>query len=88
MLSGKELEILRYLSEKRGQVVRRVDILDRVWGREEDPTERTIDNFILRLRRVIETDPAQPRFLHTHRGRGYRLSLTPAPAPDDAEREP
>ena len=88
VLSGKELEILRYLSEKRGQVVRRVDILDRVWGREEDPTERTIDNFIVRLRRVIESDPAQPRFLHTHRGRGYRLSLTPAPAPDDAEREP
>jgi len=88
VLAGKELEILRYLSEKRGQVVRRVDILDRVWGRDEDPTERTIDNFIVRLRRVIESDPAQPRFLHTHRGMGYRLSLTPAPAPDDAEREP
>jgi two-component system alkaline phosphatase synthesis response regulator PhoP len=84
VLAGKELEILRYLSERRGQIVRRVDILDRVWGREEDPTERTVDNFIMKLRRMIESDPAQPRFLHTHRGMGYRLTLTP----DDAEREP
>ena len=88
VLSGKELEILRYLAEKRGQVVRRVDILDRVWGREEDPTERTVDNFIVKLRKIVEDDPAQPRFLHTHRGLGYRLTLTPTPAPDDAERTP
>lgn len=78
VLAGKELEILRYLCERRGQIVRRVEILDRVWGREEDPTERTVDNFIVKLRRMIEEDPAQPRFLHTHRGMGYRLTLTPA----------
>jgi two-component system alkaline phosphatase synthesis response regulator PhoP len=86
VLSGKELEILRYLCERRGQIVRRVEILDRVWGKEEDPTERTVDNFIVKLRRIIEEDPAQPRFLHTHRGLGYRLTLTPAAGPelDDA----
>jgi len=78
VLALKELEILRYLCERRGQIVRRVEILDRVWGREEDPTERTVDNFIVKLRRLIEEDPAQPRFLHTHRGIGYRLTLTPA----------
>jgi two-component system alkaline phosphatase synthesis response regulator PhoP len=77
VLAGKELEILRYLSERRGQIVRRVEILDRVWGRQEDPTERTVDNFIVKLRRMIEEDPAAPRFLHTHRGQGYRLTLTP-----------
>jgi two-component system alkaline phosphatase synthesis response regulator PhoP len=81
-LAGKELEILRYLCERRGQIVRRVDILDRVWGREEDPTERTVDNFIVKLRRMIEDDPSRPRFLHTHRGSGYRLTLTPSA--DDA----
>jgi two-component system alkaline phosphatase synthesis response regulator PhoP len=79
VLAGKELEILRYLCERRGQIVRRVEILDRVWGREEDPTERTVDNFIVKLRRMIEEDPAAPRFLHTHRGQGYRLTLTPSP---------
>jgi len=85
VLAGKELEILRYLCERRGQIVRRVEILDRVWGKQEDPTERTVDNFIVKLRRMIEEDPAQPRFLHTHRGQGYRLTLTPTPdpAPDD-----
>jgi two-component system alkaline phosphatase synthesis response regulator PhoP len=79
ILAGKELEILRYLCERRGQIVRRVEILDRVWGRQEDPTERTVDNFIVKLRRMIEEDPAAPRFLHTHRGMGYRLTLTPTP---------
>jgi len=83
VLAGKELEILRYLSERRGQIVRRVEILDRVWGRQEDPTERTVDNFIVKLRRMIEEDPAQPRFLHTHRGQGYRLTLTPTSGDTD-----
>lgn len=89
LLAGKELAILRYLAERRGQIVRRVEILDRVWGREEDPTERTVDNFILKLRRLVEADPAAPRFLHTHRGQGYRLALTPTAGdgdPDDESR--
>jgi len=93
VLAGKELEILRYLCERRGQIVRRVEILDRVWGKMEDPTERTVDNFIVKLRRILEEDPAQPRFLHTHRGMGYRLTLTPSPddaagPPDEAGHEP
>lgn len=78
-LSGKEFDILRYLAERRGQVVRRGELLDKVWGPQADPTERTVDNFVMKLRRVIEADPSDPQWLHTHRGIGYRLAVTPEP---------
>lgn len=73
-LSTKETLILRLLAERAGEVVSRADILDRVWGYDAFPTTRTIDNFIVRLRRVLEPDPTQPRYLHTIRGTGYRLT--------------
>ena len=66
--------ILKYLAEKAGQVVSRAEILDRVWGYDAFPTMRTIDNFIVRLRRVLEPDPQSPRYIHTVRGTGYRLT--------------
>ena len=56
------------------EVVSRDEILDRVWGYDAFPTTRTIDNFIVRLRRAIEPDPQNPRFIHTVRGTGYRLT--------------
>ena len=73
-LSQKEAMILRYLWEKSGEVVDRAEILDRCWGYEAFPTTRTIDNFIVRLRRVLEPDPRNPRYIHTVRGVGYRLT--------------
>ena len=73
-LSTKEALILRYLAERAGEVVSRTDILDRVWGYDAFPTTRTIDNFVVRLRRLVEPDPAAPRYLHTIRGTGYRLT--------------
>jgi two-component system alkaline phosphatase synthesis response regulator PhoP len=73
-LSQKETMILRCLAEKPGEVVSRAEILDRVWGYEAFPTQRTIDNFIVRLRRVLEPDPQAPRYIHTVRGTGYRLT--------------
>lgn len=73
-LSSKETMILRCLAERAGEVVSRQEILDRVWGYDAFPTTRTIDNFIVRLRRVIEPDPHSPRYLHTIRGAGYRLT--------------
>lgn len=73
-LSTKEALILRYLAERAGEVVSRADILDRVWGYDAFPTTRTIDNFVVRLRRQVEPDPAEPRYLHTIRGTGYRLT--------------
>jgi len=73
-LSTKETLILRYLAERKGEVVSRAEILDRVWGYDAFPTTRTIDNFVVRLRRVLEPDPANPRYIHTIRGTGYRLT--------------
>jgi DNA-binding response OmpR family regulator len=73
-LSTKETLILRLLAERAGQVVSRTEILDRVWGYDAFPTTRTIDNFVVRLRRILEPDPSQPRYLHTIRGTGYRLT--------------
>jgi len=78
-LTGKEFEILRYLAERRGQIVKRGELLDRVWGPAAEPTERTVDNFIVKLRRLLEEEPAAPKWLHTHRGIGYRLAVAPDP---------
>jgi two-component system alkaline phosphatase synthesis response regulator PhoP len=74
VLSPKEAMILRCLAENAGEVVSRAEILDRVWGYDAFPTTRTIDNFIVRLRRTLEPDPQSPRYIHTVRGTGYRLT--------------
>jgi len=71
--SARELALLRYLVERRGQVVSREALLEIVWGRPSDITTRTVDNFIVRLRRKIEADPANPRVLLTVHGSGYKL---------------
>ena len=73
-LSTKEAMILRCLAERAGEVVSRAEILDRVWGYDAFPTTRTIDNFVVRLRRILEPEPGEPRYLHTIRGTGYRLT--------------
>ncbi len=73
-LSTKETMILRALAEQPGVVVPRAEILERVWGYDAFPTTRTVDNFIVRLRRVLEPDPHNPRYIHTVRGTGYRLT--------------
>ena len=72
-LREKEALILRLLAERGGEPVDRHTILDRVWGYDAFPTTRTVDNFLVRLRRVLEKDPARPRHLITVRGVGYRL---------------
>ncbi len=72
-ITSKELGILRLLVDANGGVVSRSTILDVVWGDEADPTPRTVDNFIVRLRKRFESDPAQPDHLMTVRGIGYRL---------------
>ena len=73
-LTQKEAMILRALAERAGAVVSREDILDTVWGYEVYPSTRTIDNFILRLRKRFEPDPESPRYFHTVRGVGYRFT--------------
>lgn len=68
-----EGDLLRYLVRNSGRPVSRKAMLENVWGLKEDTETRAIDNFIVRLRRYIEKDPAKPRHLVTVRGVGYRF---------------
>ncbi|MGA6982620.1 MAG: response regulator transcription factor, partial [Candidatus Sulfotelmatobacter sp.] len=76
-LTLMESELLRHLVRNDGKVVSRKQILEEVWGLHEDTDTRAIDNFMVRLRRYIEDDPAQPRHLLTVRGVGYRFLAHP-----------
>ena len=76
-LTLMESELLRHLMRNEGRIVSRKQILEEVWGLHEDTDTRAIDNFIVRLRRYIEDDPAQPRHLLTVRGVGYRFIANP-----------
>jgi DNA-binding response OmpR family regulator len=78
-LTLMEADLLRYLTDHEGQIVSRKDILEKVWRVHEDTDTRAIDNFIVRLRRYIEDDPANPQHLITVRGIGYRFLATPQP---------
>jgi DNA-binding response OmpR family regulator len=72
-LSHKEFEILAYLYQHKNQVVTRYDLLEKVWGYDEQPTTRTVDNFIVRLRQKVEDNPNQPKIIVTAHGSGYKL---------------
>jgi len=72
-ISAKEFELLRYLVEKRGQVISRDTLLAEIWGHQAEIATRTVDNFIVRLRKKIEPDPADPTYLLTVYGSGYKL---------------
>ncbi|MBW2734649.1 MAG: response regulator transcription factor [Deltaproteobacteria bacterium] len=72
-LSFYEVELLRLLSERAHEVVSRDEILEKVWGLEASPTNRTVDNFIVKLRRKIEEDTKAPRHILTIYGQGYKL---------------
>ncbi|MCS7059053.1 MAG: response regulator transcription factor [Meiothermus sp.] len=78
-LGEREVAILRLLVERAGEVVSRDEILDRVWGQEVFPSSRTIDNFVVRLRRLFEPDPQNPVHFHTVWGVGYRFTPEPEP---------
>jgi DNA-binding response OmpR family regulator len=80
-LTLMEANVLRYLIQHEGRAVSRKKMLEEVWGLHEDTDTRAIDNFIVRLRRYIEEDPARPRHLLTVRGVGYRFLAQPAPEP-------
>lgn len=72
-LTVMEADLLRYLTEREGKIVPRAEILEQVWRVHADTDTRAIDNFVVRLRRYIEDDPASPRHLTTVRGVGYRF---------------
>jgi DNA-binding response OmpR family regulator len=65
--------LLKLLVERRGQVVTKAEILEKVWNLNPDTETRAVDNFVMRLRRHLEEDARSPRFLQTVRGVGYRL---------------
>ena len=73
-LTEKECMLMKLLVERQGQVVSRELILERVWGYKYGSSSRTIDNFIVRLRRYFEPDPRRPKFIHSVRGVGYRFT--------------
>lgn len=76
-LTLMEAELLRYLIRNSGRPVSRKAILEDVWNLHEDTDTRAIDNFIVRLRRYIETEPGHPRYLTTVRGFGYQFVPNP-----------
>ncbi len=77
VLPHKEAMILKTLADRDGEVVSREFILEQVWGFEAFPSTRTIDNFIVRLRKRFEREPEQPKHIHTVRGVGYRFTIKP-----------
>ena len=76
-LTVMEADLLRYLTDRAGHIVSRKALLEEVWHIREDTDTRAIDNFIVRLRRYIEDDPANPIHLTTVRGIGYRFLPNP-----------
>jgi DNA-binding response OmpR family regulator len=68
-----EAMLLKLLVERRGQVVTKAEILEKVWNLNPDTETRAVDNFVMRLRRHLEEDARNPRLLQTVRGVGYRL---------------
>ncbi len=68
-----ESAMLQLLDERRGTPVSRDEILDIVWGIDANPTNRTVDNFILKLRKKLELDPTSPKHILTVYGQGYKL---------------
>jgi DNA-binding response OmpR family regulator len=74
-LSFYEVELLRMLAERAGQPVSRDEILAKIWGLDGAPTNRTVDNFIVKLRKKIEKSPDRPQHILTVYGYGYKLAM-------------
>jgi len=72
-LSAKQLDLLRFLVRRRGEILTRDEILKQVWGYKDPPLTRTVDTHILKLRQKIEPEPANPTFIQTVYGTGYRF---------------
>jgi two-component system alkaline phosphatase synthesis response regulator PhoP len=72
-LSKREIDLLKLFNSKQGLVISRDEILDTLWGNDQFPTSRTIDNYILNFRKIFETDPKTPKYFHSIRGVGYKF---------------
>lgn len=74
-LAAKGFDLLRCLMRHKGRVVSRDTIMDEVWGADAVLNTRTIDNYVVKLRQLVEPDPNNPKHLHTVHGAGYRLDM-------------
>lgn len=83
-LTAMEADLLQYLLKNAGKVVSRKAILEDVWNVHEDTDTRAIDNFIVRLRRFLNENPARPRHVLTVRGIGYKFIAEPDPDSGDS----
>jgi len=81
-LTAQEFKLLKFLSASPDRVISREELLNEVWGYENYPSTRTVDNHVLRLRQKLEPDPGKPRFLLTTHGAGYKF--VPAESGDSA----
>lgn len=73
-LSKREIALLQLFINKQGEVISRDEILDKIWGTDQFPTARTIDNFILTFRKLFEDNPKEPVYFHSIRGVGYKFT--------------
>jgi len=80
-----EMKLLRYFIENQGRTISRAELLENVWGLPGSLNTRTPDQFVRRLRKAIEPDPARPRYLLTLREAGYRFVTEPQPTTPPAE---
>ena len=71
--TAQEFKLLRYFAKSPSRVISREELLNEVWGYENYPTTRTVDNHVLRLRQKLEPDPANPRYFLTMHGSGYKF---------------
>lgn len=74
-LTNREFRLLEYFIQHPGELITRDRLLDDIWGYDVYPTTRTVDNHILRLRKHIEPDPENPRYIKTVRGAGYLFEI-------------
>jgi two-component system alkaline phosphatase synthesis response regulator PhoP len=74
VFSKREVELLKLFKEKENKVISRDEILDKIWGKDQFPTSRTIDNYILVFRKIFEIDPKNPLHFHSIRGVGYKFN--------------
>jgi len=72
-LTAQEFKLLKFLTDSHGRVISREQLLNEVWGYQNYPTTRTVDNHVLRLRQKLEPDPARPRYFLTVHGAGYKF---------------
>jgi two-component system, OmpR family, alkaline phosphatase synthesis response regulator PhoP len=74
-LSQRECQLLKVLTSRANEVVSRDELLEKLWSADENPSARTIDNYILNFRKIFEKNPREPRFFHSIRGVGYKFTV-------------